>query len=159
MPKSFNIDAFDRALLELVRRNNLTPAHALASQVGLSESAVLRRLRQLRRDGVIAADVAILNPEAFGSALTMHVHVTMERESSAVLDAFTRKVKQRPEVRHAWYVAGDIDFVLQIEVASMEAFDTFSREVLNDDPNVRAFRTTIAIRQIVDATNACLPPL
>ena len=144
------LDSFDRALLALVQRDNLTPARVLAETVGLSESAVLRRLRRLRRDGIIAADVALVRPAALGLGLSMHVLVQMERENSAVLDAFARRIARRPEVHGAWYVTGDSDFVLLVRVADMAAYERFSRAVLNDDPNVRAFRTLITIRELVE---------
>ncbi|WP_020180506.1 Lrp/AsnC family transcriptional regulator [Methylopila sp. M107] len=151
MPKPVTLDAFDRKLLGLVARDNLAPARLLADKVGLSESAVLRRLKRLRAGGVIAADVSIVAPEALGLGLTMHVLVTMEREGSAVLDAFARKISARAEVVDAWYVTGDSDFVLLVRVGSMADYERFTRETLNDEPNVRSFKTLIAIRQVVEA--------
>lgn len=62
MPISASLDDFDRALLAQVQVNNQTPARQLAEKIGLSESAVLRRLRRLRSEGVIAADVSIVSP-------------------------------------------------------------------------------------------------
>ena len=114
MPNSVTLDRFDRALLEQVQVNNQVPARRLAERVGLSESAVLRRLRRLRREGVIAADVSIVHPSVLGLPLTVHVLVSLEREGLAELDAFTRKLRARPEVRQAWYVTGEADFVLRL---------------------------------------------
>jgi Lrp/AsnC family transcriptional regulator, leucine-responsive regulatory protein len=149
MPESVTLDNFDRALLAQVQADNQMPARRLAERVGLSESAVLRRLRRLRREGIIVADVSVVSPAVLGLPLTIHVLVSLERESAAVLDAFTRKLRSRPEVRQAWYVIGDADFVLLLQLASMEAYEAFTREVFHDDPNVRAFRTIIAMREIV----------
>ncbi|HLH51391.1 MAG TPA: AsnC family transcriptional regulator, partial [Roseiarcus sp.] len=70
MPDSA-LDKFDLALLDLVQRDNLTPARVLAERVGLSESAALRRLRRLRRAKVIVADVSIVQPAALGLPLTI----------------------------------------------------------------------------------------
>jgi Lrp/AsnC family leucine-responsive transcriptional regulator len=89
-----------------------------------------------------------------GAPLTIHVLVSLEREGSAALDAFTRKLRGRPEVRQAWYVTGDADFVLLLRLASMEAYEAFTRDVFHDDPNVRAFRTIIAMREVVGAGDA-----
>jgi len=160
MPKNTNLDRFDRALLDLVQRDNQTPARALAEQVGLSESAVLRRLRRLRQDGVIAADIAVVHPATIGLPLTVHVLVSLDREGAKELDAFTRKIRRRSEVRQAWYVTGEADFVLLLQLAGMEAYDAFAREVFHDDPNVKAFRTIVAMREVVSAadTNPLSPP-
>ncbi len=101
MPEAVTLDSFDRALLAAVRTNNLTPVRMLAERISLSESAVLRRLKRLRRAGVIDADVAIVDPAVLGTPLTVHVLVSLERETSDVLDAFIRRLRNRPEVQAA----------------------------------------------------------
>ena len=98
MQETVTLDDFDRRLLNLVRRDNLQPARVLADKVGLSESAVSRRLRRLRDEGVIVADVAVIDEARLERALTMHVLVEMEREGTAVLDALLAKLTARPEV-------------------------------------------------------------
>ncbi len=146
MMKNVELDKFDRALLKLLQVDNQMPARTLAEQVGLSESSVLRRVRALRKNGVIIADVSIVHPAALGTPLTIHVLVSLEREGTAALDAFERKLRGREEVRRAWYVTSEVDFVLLLQVSSMEAYETFAREVFHDDPNVKAFRTIVALR-------------
>jgi len=154
MTETTPLDRFDRALLALVQRNNLTPARQLGEAVGLSESAVLRRLRRLRKAGVIAADIAVVRPATVGLPLAVQVLVSLEREGAAELDAFTRKIRLRAEVRQAWYVTGEADFVLMLQLPDMEAYGDFAREVFHGDPNVKAFRTIVAIREVVGAGNA-----
>lgn len=149
MTKSVTLDSFDRRLLELVRRNNLEPARSLAEKVGLSESAVLRRLRRLRKERVIVADVAIVDPARLNAGLTMHVLVEMEREGSALYNAFAAGVAARKEVLSAWHVTGSTDFLLTVTVPTMEAYETFTHEVLNDDRRVRSFTTLVGIREVV----------
>lgn len=149
MQENTDLDSFDRRLLALVRRDNLQPARVLAEKVGLSESAVSRRLRRLRDEGVIIADVSVVDPARLGRALTMHVLVEMEREGTAVLDALIDKLTARPEVQAAWYVTGDTDLILYVVVPTMEAYEVFTREMLNDDARVRAFKTLISIREVL----------
>jgi Lrp/AsnC family transcriptional regulator, leucine-responsive regulatory protein len=149
MPESVSLDEFDRALLAAVQVNNQTSARELAARVGLSESAVLRRLRRLRRDGVIVADVAVVHPAVLGTPLMVHVLVSLERETSDRLDAFVRRLRERSEVRAAWYVTGEADFVLELRLAGMADYEIFAREVFHDDDNVRGFRTLIAMRQVI----------
>ena len=56
MRKRADLDEFDRRLIEEARCNNLQPARVLADKIGLSVSAVLRRLRRLRAERIIVAD-------------------------------------------------------------------------------------------------------
>lgn len=149
MVESVSLDRFDHALLARLRVNNQTPARELAAQVGLSESSVLRRLRRLRASGVITADVAIVDPAVLGRNLTIHVLVSLEREGLAMLEAFERRLRARPEVQGAWYVTGEADFVLQLQLGSMADYEGFTRAVFHDDPNVRSFRSIVALRRVV----------
>jgi DNA-binding Lrp family transcriptional regulator len=150
MTESAELDHFDRALLRLVQADNLTPARILAEQVGLSESAVLRRLRQMRANGTIIADVAIVRPATMGLPLTIQVLVSLERETGNALEAFIRNIKKRDEVVQANYVTGDADFVLTLQLSGMDHYDRFTQEVFHEDKNVKSFRTFVTIRSVVD---------
>ena len=46
---------------------------------------------------MIAPDVSIVHPSVLGLPLTVHLLVSLEREGLAELDAFTRKLRARPE--------------------------------------------------------------
>ncbi|SCW72991.1 transcriptional regulator, AsnC family [Sphingobium faniae] len=150
MPKIPYLDPFDRRLLERARRNNLEPARIAAEKVGLSISAVLRRLRRLRDEKVIIADIAVVSPLLTGSALTLHVLVRMHEPGRRVRDGFARSLERHPEITGAWEVTGDDDYVLKVQVGSMAEYDAFIRRALGDDNGVLSFKTLITISTIVD---------
>ncbi len=148
MTEIVTLDQFDRKLLALVQKNNLRPARELAEAVGLSESAVLRRLRRMRSEGVIVADVAVVDPAVAGEVVSIHVLVSLERERSFDLDAFIRKIRLRPEVKKIWYVTGEVDFVLLLRLPGMDHYADFVDDVFHADENVKSFKTIVAIREI-----------
>lgn len=150
MRKMIDLDRFDRRLLEEVRRDNLQPARILADKVGLSVSAVLRRLRRLRDEKVIVADIAVVNPALTGSALTMHVLVQMQQAGPQTMDGFAREIIHHPEVTGAWDVTGDDDFLLRVQVGTMEEYDAFTRRALAEDKGIHSFTTLITIRNIIE---------
>lgn len=150
MRKMTDLDDFDRRLLDLVRQNNLEPARILADKVGLSLSAVLRRLRRLRDEKVIVADIAVVDPALTGSALTMHVLVQMQQAGPQTMDNFARDIVRHPEITGAWDVTGEDDFLLKIQVGTMEDYDRFTRRALGEDKGVHSFKTMIAIRNIIE---------
>lgn len=53
-----SLDKFDRAILDLVQRDNTMPLR-LAEQVNLSTAAVQRRIKRMEERGVITGNVAI----------------------------------------------------------------------------------------------------
>ncbi|WP_294030792.1 Lrp/AsnC family transcriptional regulator [Sphingopyxis sp.] len=152
-----DLDDFDRRLLALVREDNLQPARILADKVGLSLSAVLRRLRRLRDEKVIVADIAVVDPALTGSALTMHVLVQMQQAGPQTMDGFAREIVRHPEITGAWDVTGDDDFLLKVQVGTMEDYDRFTRRALGEDKGVHSFKTLITIRHIIENEAARRP--
>ena len=149
MRKKIDIDDFDRRLIDEVRRDNQQPARILADKIGLSVSAVLRRLRRLRAERVIA-DHAIVDPALTGSALTMHVLVKMRQAGARSMEAFSRTLSRHREVTAAWDVTGDDDYILKVQVASMQDYDHFTTRALGEERGVHSFKTLITIRTIVE---------
>jgi Lrp/AsnC family leucine-responsive transcriptional regulator len=62
------LDRLDIQILGALQENNQATAQILAERVPLSPSAILRRIRQYREEGVIAADVSIIEPARSASA-------------------------------------------------------------------------------------------
>ncbi len=149
MTEKADLDAFDHRILAVVRRNNLEPARTIAERVGLSESAVLRRLRRLRAIGIIVADVAVIDPARLKPAITIHVLVELNQSNLRAEQAFALKMQRQPEVIAAWNVTGRTDFLLIVAVASIEQYQRFSDEILAADEDVRMFETLVSLREIV----------
>ncbi|WP_267347462.1 Lrp/AsnC family transcriptional regulator [Sphingomonas sp. GM_Shp_2] len=149
MTESADLDDFDHRIIAVVRRNNLEPARIIAERVGLSESAVLRRLRRLRAIGVIVADVAVIDPARLKPAITIHVLVELHQSNLRAEQAFATKMQRQPEVVAAWNVTGRTDFLLIVAVASIEEYQRFSDEILAADEDVRMFETLVSLREIV----------
>ncbi len=159
MVENVDLDHFDHRIIAIVRRHNLEPARAIAEQVGLSESAVLRRLRRLRATGVIMADISVIDPARLAPSITIHVLVQLNQSSLRREQAFANKLEKRPEVIGAWNVTGRTDFLLTVAVPSIDAYQQFSDEILASDENVRGFETLVSLREIVrrDPLRAGLP--
>jgi len=147
--ETVDLDHFDQRIIAIVRRHNLEPARSIAQTVGLSESAVLRRLRRLRASGVIMADVALIDPARLAPSITIHVLVDLNQSGLRQEQAFAAKLEQRPEVIGAWNVTGRADFLLTVTVPSFAAYQRFSDDVLASDENVRGFETLVSLREIV----------
>ena len=142
-----NLDRIDRHILRSLQVDNTISNLHLAEEVGLSPPACLRRVRKLREEGVIVADVSIVNPRLLGRLLNIIVEVEMNRDQLDVHDAFMQKMLEAPEVTQCYQVTGDVDFVLVVMVADMEAYEAFARRDLASDMNLRKFRSLISLRR------------
>lgn len=146
------LDKFDKALLNIVQENNLLTSEKLAQLVGLSPTACQRRLKRLRAEGLIAADVALLAPEAAGTPVTLIVLVSLEREQRDLIDNFKRRIANYPEVTQCYYVTGNADFILIVRVASMEDYGAFTERAFFGDKNVKTFQTYATMQTVKFST-------
>lgn len=153
------LDAFDIAILNLVQENNLLTSQEIAEKVSLSASAVQRRLRRLREDGVIVADVSMIAPAVVGNRVTLIVEVSLEREQLNQLEEFERTVRKLPEVVQCYYVTGRADFVLILNMSSMQEYGQFTKDVFFANPNVKQFYTAVVMSQVKFSTRVSLPSL
>lgn len=142
------LDGFDRAILRILQEDNTTPLRVIGAAVHLSAPAVQRRIKRLEAAGVIAAQVAVLDPAALGQALTIFVEVSLDSEKVADVDAAKRAFRAAPEVQQCYYVTGEADFVLVVVVPSMAAYEALTRRLFFDNPNVRRFRTFVAMDRV-----------
>ncbi len=142
------IDDFDRRILALYQHDTRRSAESLGAQVGLSAAAVQRRLKRLREQGVIEAEVAKLAPMILGAAVTLIVAVDIERETAAELDAFKRRMLACVEVQQCYYVTGAADFILVVLSADMDSYQRFTERTLLSDSNVRSFTTHVALERV-----------
>ena len=70
MSEPIVLDAVDRRILQLLQVQGRSTFDELATQIGLSASTVLRRVKRLESTGVIVGYGAQLAPERVGLGLT-----------------------------------------------------------------------------------------
>jgi Lrp/AsnC family transcriptional regulator, leucine-responsive regulatory protein len=147
MPTS--LDSFDRHILRLYQSATLTPAQHIGEKVGLSAAAVQRRLKRMRAEGVIQAEIAQIDPAAVGLPVTVIVHVDIALETRAHIDAFKAQMRKLVQVQQCWYTTGDADFILVVRVASMADYEAFTRKAfLHDSSNVAKFTSYVALGEV-----------
>jgi Lrp/AsnC family leucine-responsive transcriptional regulator len=145
---SFVLDRFDMKLLDLVQRDNRLTSEVLGERVGLSATAVQRRLKRLREEGVIEADVAVVSPKAVGQRVQMLVMVSLERERADIIDRFKKSIRATPEVMNGYYVTGEADFVLVVTTKDMEGYEAFTRRFFYGNPDIKTFKTMVVMDRV-----------
>ena len=154
------MDSFDVKILNIIQRDNRISAERIADQVGLSASAVQRRLKRLREDRIIEADVAIVSPEAIGRTLTAIVDVIIDKERPllAALTEFKELMLRTPEVMQCYDVTGEFDFIVVVTAKDMQEYEIISRKLFMENPNVRRYKSSLVVRRIKTGTIIPLIP-
>ncbi|REA57155.1 AsnC family transcriptional regulator [Dyadobacter luteus] len=139
------LDPFDFAILRILQENNMTPQREIGEAVGLSAAAVQRRIKRMRQSGVIEADRSVINRGRVGAMVTLIVEVFMDSEKIEFIDHTRNTFEIAPEVQQCYYVTGESDFVLVILTESMQAYEKLTRRIFFSNPNIRHFRTIVAM--------------
>ena len=107
------LDKLDRSILRCLQANGRETYDVIGEQVGLSPSAVLRRVKRLEEVGVIDRYVALVKPESVGLGLTAYLNVRLEKATEShkrnPMDVFRAAVQTWPEVVECASLTGEMD--------------------------------------------------
>lgn len=114
------LDDVDLQLLTLLQADADRTNVELARLVELSPAATMHRVRRLKRDGVVAAITARLDPDVAGFPLRVYVQLTLGRHTEAAESRLEQTVARLPQVVAADWVAGETDALLSVVARSLE---------------------------------------
>lgn len=143
--RRLTLDEIDHLLLDLLQRDAGQTLRTLGETVGLSPSAVQRRIDRYRAAGVLQRQVAVLDPERTADLVLAVVLVTLERESRRHHAAFRRRLLDVAEVQQAYDVSGDWDYVVVLATAGMARHKEIAQHLFYDAPNVQRFTTMFVL--------------
>lgn len=143
------LDAFDRALLNEVQRDDSRTADQLAAFVPLSPSALARRLRRLRSNGIIRRTIALLAPRFAERRLRALVFIVLSEHADLQgKEALEVRLNAEPAVQFCYDVTGAIDMVALIDCANMAEFTALTDGLLVPDPTVRRYEAHFIRREV-----------
>ncbi|MBH1963712.1 MAG: Lrp/AsnC family transcriptional regulator [Comamonadaceae bacterium] len=162
MPKKttnslFVLDRYDRAILDIIQRDNKTPQRVIAESVSLSTAAVQRRIVAMEKSGVIAANVAVVNPDAVSATITAIVEVQLRDERATTSDLARELFRNTPEVQQCFYVTGGMSFILIIIAPNMPTYEGLTRRLFAENELVVYFRTLVALERVKTDTAIVIP--
>ena len=145
----------DRRILAELQRDSRLTMQELAERVGMSSSAVWRRVRSLEEDGIIDRYAVIVDPKMAGFGLSSVVHVSLARHEQENVDNFVHEVLQHPEVLECFATSGEADFHLRVVVEDIDAYNRFLDDFIFRLPGVSQVRSNIVLKEI--KTDTALP--
>ena len=149
--ESFELDAIDLQLLDLLQQDAAQSNQALAERVHVSPPTCLRRIKRLHSAGLIERQVAILQPDRvaalIGHGLQAIVEITLERQGAELLDAFEARAVQDAAVQQCWRVSPGPDFVLITHTRDMPQYLALAQRLFTSDGNVRNVRAFFSTRR------------
>ncbi|NWG54932.1 MAG: Lrp/AsnC family transcriptional regulator [Hydrogenophilaceae bacterium] len=122
------LDAIDAKILDLLQQDASLSIAEIADRVGLSSSPCWRRIERLKKNGVILAQVTLLDREKLGLTFEVIASVKLQLPNRENLEKFESAVRKWPEVVDCATVTGAVDYMLRIVTTDMHAYDDFLRD-------------------------------
>ena len=147
-----HIDATDRRILQLLQTEPGINAAAIGERIGLSQSAVWRRMQSLREEGVIREQPVKIDRERVGLDTMVFAHVTLTSHGRSNLAQFANAVRSFPEVLDCYLLLGNVDFLLRIVTADIKSYEQFFFEKLSQLPGIQEINSNISMTEVKHST-------
>ncbi|MEM1189056.1 MAG: Lrp/AsnC family transcriptional regulator [Pseudomonadota bacterium] len=147
------LDRLDRRILEVLQTRAQISNLELAEEVGLSPTPCARRVRRLEDDGLIRAQVTLLDQEKLGLSLTAFIGISMDRHTPDRFEAFEAEVRTYPEVLDCCVVTGqNADYLIQAVVPDMAYYEQFLLGRVTRIPGVTGVHSSFVLRRVIRRT-------
>ncbi|MGR9093234.1 MAG: Lrp/AsnC family transcriptional regulator [Gammaproteobacteria bacterium] len=145
-------DSVDRKFLHLLQTEPGINAAAIGERIGLSQSAVWRRMQGLRDEGIIRDQPVKIDREKIGLDTMVFAHVKLTSHGRSNLAAFAEAVRSYPQVLDCYVLLGNVDFLLRIVTEDIKAYEQFFFEKLSQLPGIQEINSSIALSEIKHST-------
>ena len=150
--QNLRIDQTDRRILEILQSEPGINASEVGERIGLSQSAVWRRIQSLREEGVIHDQPVKLDREKVGLNTMVFAHVKLTSHGRSNIADFSAAVRQYPEVLDCYLVLGNVDFLLRVVTEDIKAYEQFFFEKLSQLPGIQEVNSSIVLSDVKHTT-------
>jgi DNA-binding Lrp family transcriptional regulator len=145
------LDNIDRSILKKLQKNGRLSNVQLAEEVGLSESACLRRVKLLEDSGIIDRYVMLINQQALGKPDNVFVRVTLDGQQREKLADFEADISRVSEVMECYLMAGDFDYLLRVITRDNSDYLRVHNK-LTSLPGVMRVQSSFALKTVLERT-------
>jgi DNA-binding Lrp family transcriptional regulator len=137
------LDALDRAMLDILGDDARITNQRLAERIGVAPSTALARMRSLRARGVIQGFHTEVDLAALGRPLQAMIAVRLAVHAREQIDAFTQAVRALPGVLMVFHLTGVTDYLVWVAAADPQDLREFVVDHLATHPSVAHAETSL----------------
>jgi len=150
------LDDTDIKILEIIQRDGRITNTKLASTIGISQPAMLERVRRLESAGVISGYTAILDRDKIGLEVMVFVAVSLAIHQLSSVDKIKKKIISFPEVLECYQVSGDDDFILKVVLENINSYMDFVMNKLSKITGIRKVKSSFVLSTVKNTNNLAL---
>lgn len=141
------LDDTDRRILTALQRDSSLPMQELAQMVGMSTSPCWRRVKALRDQGVIRAEVALVDRKRVDMATLAYLHLSLVDHAEATIRRLEQFVQRHDRIVECATITGSDDYVIKVMARDPEDLERFLMKELLALGVVRSSTTHFVLRQ------------
>ncbi len=120
------LDDLDRKIISFLQYDGRMPFTTIASELGITEGTVRRRVKQLSDDGIMQI-VAIVEPQNMGWEEAAMIGISVKAN---LISSIADEIAKLPEVSYLFQAAGDYDLVAEVFCKDRDHFVSFLNDKL-----------------------------
>src|SRR5581483_8040098 len=114
------IDDKDRAILDILQRDDRTGYAEIGREVKLAASSVYERVKRMERQGIIRGYAAILDARSVGRSVTSFVSISTRAASSELVP----RLAAFREIEDCYSVAGADSLLLKVRTKTTQELES-----------------------------------
>lgn len=142
------MDDLDRKILASLVEDGRRTLDDVGRDVGLSASAVKRRIDRLRATGTLRGFKAVVDHSVFGSVTEAFIELFFA--PGVTLEAVAAALARHPEVVEAWSITGDPDAIARVRTRDNADLERLIRDLQRDGQVVRT-RSQVVLSPLIAA--------
>lgn len=135
------MDETDERLISLLREDARTPNVQLARELGITEGTVRARVKRLMEDGTIRSFTIRTASRNIKALVQVQIEVNVHTSHIA------RQIMEMPAVEAVYEVAGNVDIIAVVDVATMEELNDVIEEIRSHG-SIIATQTTMVLNEL-----------
>ncbi|PZU10782.1 Lrp/AsnC family transcriptional regulator [Sphingomonas sp.] len=148
----------DVAILNALQEDGRMVYADLARHAGMSDSACLRRVKQLEAKGIIERYGAFVDQKAVGLPLNVFLTVTLTSQAEHALREFEADIASVAEVMECFLMTGTADYLIRLVARDVDDLESLHARKLTRLKHVARVTSSIAMRQVVKRSRLPLRP-
>ena len=136
------LDNLDREIISFLQYDGRMPFTKIATELGVSEGTVRRRVSQLTESGILQV-VAIVRPHDLGWEEAAMIGISVK---ASLISSIADEIAKLPEVAYLFQAAGECDLIAEVFCKDREQFVSFLNNKLQQIPGVERTQSFMILK-------------
>ena len=146
------LDEIDLKILRILQKNSNKTTKEVSEMLNLTASPVYERIKKLENKKYIKKYVALIDKKLINRPVTAICMVSLRYHNEGFIDKFEQQIRDIKEVQECYHMAGKVDFVLKINLQSLESYHEFVRVKLSKIENIGVLESSFVLKEIFSTT-------